>query len=113
MRAALVVVLLAQLAVVKTPFVGSAVILPVDLDGDRATREWIANGQTPEEPDTYGLINILALRHGRVCASGWVDPRPVTAEPVTCWIAAVGVGEGLVCQSATRYWERPLAVPGC
>lgn len=55
----------------------------------------------------------IALRRGQVCQSPWFDPRPTQTEPVTCWILSIGAADGLVCQSATTYWEIPIQVPAC
>lgn len=118
MKAILLAVLVLQLSVSKS-LVGPGVeIYPINIDNNRQTREWVANGQSPNEPSTFGLVKIIVInRQGRVCMGEWFDPRPNTTEYWRC-----GIDEStaqMYCQSSSEdsfmYHESPLAphIPQC
>lgn len=104
--------LTAQLTLVAgkaTVGLAGAAIYPAEVDGNPATREWIANGEDPAQ-DGYGLIRVIG---SDLCMSSWIDARPNTTESFIGSVVRVGGVDLLVVQSRETYAEFRLPVPTC
>lgn len=92
--------------VVKAPALetGQAWVVPAELDGDPATREWIAWGLAGDAHGNW-FRAVGADRQGRLCVGDWFWPWPTDGDWYYGYVGRAGDRDRLLIQSTTRYLE--------